>query len=99
MATTPDSVKRFYHSATWKRCRQLVIQLHRGRCKDCGKAGGQVHHKIPLTEQNLKDPYIALHPDNLELLCEACHNSKRADEKYVRGDLKFTADGDLIPRT
>lgn len=95
---TPEVIKKFYHSAAWKRVRRLVIQTHRGRCQECGKAGTEVHHKTPLTEQNVTNPRIALGLNNLELLCQACHDAKRSDNGQVRKDLKFDENGDLIPK-
>jgi len=95
---TPDVIKKFYHSAKWKRCRSLVIHKYHGRCKDCGKAGHEVHHIIPLTEQNVNNPYISLGLDNLELLCQDCHNAKRSDNNQVRSDLMFDSEGNLIPK-
>lgn len=95
---TPEVVKKFYHSTKWKRVRMQVIQIHRGKCQECGKAGTEVHHKIPLTENNLTKDNIALGLNNLELLCDKCHNSKRTENKQVRGDLIFDERGDLIQK-
>ena len=52
-----------------------------GRCEECVKQGKSrpnqgyiVHHKIPLTEANIKDPNIALNEDNLMYVCKECHD-------------------------
>ena len=37
-----------------------------------------MHHKVPLTDDNLKNPEIALAWSNLELLCKQCHDEERA---------------------
>ena len=37
----------------------------------------EVHHKIPLTADNVRDPEISLNWDNLELLCKTCHDTER----------------------
>ena len=37
----------------------------------------EVHHKIPLTADNVRDPEISLNWDNLELLCKTCHDMER----------------------
>lgn len=37
----------------------------------------EVHHKIPLTPENVKNPDIALGWDNLELLCKKCHEQEK----------------------
>lgn len=95
---TPDSIMKFYHSKRWKRVRRIVINTNRGRCQECGKAGWEVHHIIPLTEQNLTNPDIAINPDNLMLLCTRCHDSMRTKDKYIRADLEFTVDGDVVKK-
>ncbi|NCB03687.1 MAG: hypothetical protein EOM67_16265, partial [Spirochaetia bacterium] len=45
-----------------------------GRKADEGRAQGHVHHKIWLNENNINDAHITLGLDNLQLLCEDCHN-------------------------
>lgn len=37
----------------------------------------EVHHKVPLTRDNVHDPEVALNWDNLELLCKRCHEEER----------------------
>ena len=37
----------------------------------------EVHHKIPLTAQNVTDPSVSLNWNNLELLCKTCHDTER----------------------
>ena len=37
----------------------------------------EVHHKIPLTPENVRDTNITLNWDNLELLCKSCHDEER----------------------
>lgn len=37
----------------------------------------EVHHKKPLTAENLTDPRVALNWENLELLCKTCHDEER----------------------
>ena len=36
-----------------------------------------MHHKIPLTPENVRDTNITLNWDNLELLCKSCHDEER----------------------
>ena len=95
---TPDKILKFYHSAAWKRVRNLKKQLARGVCEHCGEAGYEVHHKIPLTLSNVDNPKISLSLDNLELLCTSCHDAVRANEKEVRNDVTFDENGNLIPK-
>jgi 5-methylcytosine-specific restriction enzyme A len=96
---TPDKILKFYQSKTWKRVRSYKRSLQRGVCEKCGKAGYEVHHKIPLTLENVDDPNISISLENLQLLCTSCHNSKRAKEKELREDVKFDQFGDLVKKS
>lgn len=95
---TPKEILRFYWSKEWKRARKLKLGTARGICETCGKAGWEVHHIIPLTLSNYKEPEIALGQDNLKLLCTSCHNSERAIDKDLREDLVFDSQGQVIPK-
>jgi 5-methylcytosine-specific restriction endonuclease McrA len=71
--------KAFYSSPAWKRCREAYIKKCGGLCELCFKkgiykAGYIVHHKIHLTEENYRDPSVALNFDNLLYVCQDCHN-------------------------
>lgn len=70
----------FYKSKAWKQCRAAYISKCGGLCEMClakgiYKPGYIVHHKIYLTEDNYKDPSIALNSENLIYVCEPCHNT------------------------
>ena len=98
---TPKEILKFYNSKEWKIARQLKIQLAYGTCEKCGKAGYEVHHKIPLTLDNLYDPKISLSVDNLELLCTSCHNQQRDNKikKAIRDNFIFDNNGYVIPKS
>lgn len=71
----------FYKSGAWKRCRAEYIKKVGGLCERCLAKGlivpGYiVHHKIPLTPDNINDPSVSLSFDNLEYLCQDCHNKE-----------------------
>ena len=57
------------------------------RCLERGiiRKGEEVHHKIRLTPENLRDPAVALNWKNLEMLCKECHE-KEHDRKRWRAD-------------
>lgn len=86
MNRSPE-VEAFYTSWTWRRCRQGYAESKGGLCERCRKRGIiqagskdqplEVHHKVPLTTDNVRDPKIALNWDNLELLCKRCHDEER----------------------
>ena len=78
MARTPE-LQRFYGSKRWHDLRDvLVIQRH-GICERCGKDFSYdtsqlvAHHKEHLTDETLKDPAVAVNPDNIEIVCAKCH--------------------------
>ena len=74
-----EKVDKFYRSAKWKKCRLAMIAEARGICQRCHKnPGTEVHHIIPVTDQNVDDPTIALGKDNLMVLCKSCHDSIRS---------------------
>ena len=96
------SIERsFYKSKAWENTRALYLQKVNHLCERCLKDGRLrpariVHHKIYLTEANYKDPTISLSFENLEALCQDCHNKEHYGEKKVER-WKFE-NGELITR-
>ena len=77
----------FYRSWEWQRCRAGYIKSVGGLCERCAAkglvtAGTQVHHRIRLTPSNLRDPSVALCWDNLELLCDECHQAEHHNIRW-----------------
>ena len=80
-------IETFYTSWVWRKCRKAFAESKGNLCERCLKRGIvqpgskkqplEVHHKIPLTVDNVKDPDIALGWSNLELLCKSCHDEER----------------------
>lgn len=71
---------RLYSSRAWRQTRKAYAQSRHNLCERCLRQGlyvpgVEVHHKIPLTPENIDDPRIALSWDNLELLCRDCHDA------------------------
>lgn len=90
--------KKFYNSKQWKNIRNAYITWKFGICERCGNPGSkQVHHKIYLTQYNIHNPDISLCFNNLELLCDVCHQ-KEHNEKYspTISGLRFDENGDLV---
>lgn len=90
--------QEFYHSKAWSDCRNAYIAQH-PLCERCEAKGlivpaEIVHHKIHLTEDNYRDPSIALNFDNLESVCRDCHNKEHFGDKTPRR-WKFV-DGTLV---
>ena len=76
-----NSIKQFYGSNAWRKCRNDYWQKRKGLCERCLakgiiKHGDQVHHKKRLTLNNINDPKVSLNEDNLELLCAECHEEE-----------------------
>ena len=87
--------KAFYKSGAWLKCRAAYIQSVFGLCEKCGRPGWIVHHKIKLTPGNINDPNVTLNWDNLEYLCQDCHNSVHGLSSTADG-LMFDERGDLV---
>jgi len=83
----------FYKTAAWKSVRSSYIKSVGGLCERCYsrgiiKHGDTVHHRVPLTEENINDPAVTLNPDNLILLCRDCHALiHRKTKRYKVNDL------------
>lgn len=65
----------FYHSAAWRECRKAVLERDNYLCQQCLrdkkiKHADMVHHKKELSTHW----YLRLNMDNLESLCNECHN-------------------------
>jgi len=92
-----DYAKKFYKSKAWRECRASYISKVYGLCERCKQPGKILHHKEYITPDNINDPNITLNHDNLEYLCQDCHNREH-HERYssVRYGLEFDAEGNLI---
>jgi len=88
--------KPFYKSKAWQDCREAFFIFRHGLCERCGGPGKIVHHKIYLTPQNINDPNISLNWDNLELVCQDCHNEEHHSTDAVADGLMFDENGDLV---
>lgn len=81
----------FYGSSEWRKCRAAFRRAKGGLCERCAAAGRitpgtEVHHKIRLTPDNLGDPEVTLNWQNLELLCETCHEEEHRRKAEMRTD-------------
>lgn len=94
----------FYRSRAWKNCRAAYFKSRGGLCERCLARGIinagsrdmplQVHHRRPLTPENITDPEITLNPANLELLCKDCHDAEHLGETKRRW--RVTEDGTVL---
>ena len=77
----PGFAYSFYISDVWRTCREGYLKSRGGLCERCAAKGlivpaTQVHHKVRLTPDNIKNPEISCGWDNLEALCDACHQEE-----------------------
>ena len=80
------TLENFYTSKAWQKCRRYVIAdiLSRDGALYCSRCRKEImepndavlHHIKPLDDDTVGDPDIAYNPDNLEILCHACHNAE-----------------------
>ena len=77
----PNSIKQFYSSIEWQKCREAYKKKVGYLCEECLKHGiinpcDEVHHIRKITRSNLNDPSITLSEDNLEALCSYHHRER-----------------------
>lgn len=98
--------KKFYNSKkAWIKCRDSFIAervaIDGGMCQVCHEALGYiVHHKIPLTQQNITDPEVSLNHENLRYECKHCHD--REEGHFIGSGVEeskyyFDENGELHP--
>lgn len=71
----------FYCSVKWRRFRSMIIAERGPVCAKCGKImvnplDCELDHIKELTPENVNDTKISLNPDNVQILCHACHDKK-----------------------
>ena len=69
-----DFAKAFYSSKQWRETSAAYMQSKLYICERCGAAASICHLRKHLNERNISNPYITLSWDNLEALCQECHN-------------------------
>lgn len=79
--------KVFYATQAWKDTRRNYKKSVGGLCERCLAKGiiepaVIVHHKIPLTVDNVSDLNVSLGWNNLQALCRKCH-AEVHDEMYA----------------
>ena len=71
-----DYAARFYKGAKWQKVSAAYMASKNYICERCGEPGKICHHKTYITPQNITDPMIVYNFDNLECLCQDCHNKE-----------------------
>lgn len=73
--------KKFYNSATWRRARVKILSRDNHLCQECLRhdiltPANAVHHIKELENY----PDLALDEENLESICNACHNKEHPEK-------------------
>lgn len=69
-----EYARAFYNGKAWRKVSRLYMTSQNYICERCGGVGVICHHKRYITPANVNDQNITLNPDNLECLCQECHN-------------------------
>lgn len=83
----------FYYSQKWRRVSAAYMSSKSYICERCGAPAVICHHKQWLTDKTVHDPDIALSFDNLEALCQECHNAEHGSRHDVA---VFNDAGELV---
>lgn len=88
--------KEFYHSKSWEETRRGYLVANHFLCERCGEPAKIVHHKRYLNKSNINNADIALNWDNLEALCQDCHNKEHHKQQRAADRYRFDSDGNVI---
>jgi 5-methylcytosine-specific restriction endonuclease McrA len=88
-------LEKFYNSKEWKLSRQYKLASVNYRCERCGGIAVEVHHKIPITQENIYNPSITIGRENLEAICIECHN--KVHGRFEKSKDRFDCTGNLLP--
>lgn len=76
----------FYYSPAWRNTSRAYLKYKAYVCERCGGAAVLVHHKVHLTRNNIGNKNVSLNWDNLEALCQDCHNKEHHGTKRYKVD-------------
>lgn len=92
-----EEATRLYNSKAWKDCRLSYLSTVNYICERCKDVAKIVHHKIYINESNINDVEVTLNHDNLEALCQTCHNQEHfKTESATRDGFYFDIYGNLV---
>ena len=92
-----QKTKSFYHSMAWKKTRGAYLKSVGCLCERCFDKGiitpaEIVHHRVPLTDENVSDTNISLSWNNLQALCRKCHAEVHDDIYAARSGKRYRID-------
>ncbi|MCR5812873.1 MAG: HNH endonuclease [Desulfovibrio sp.] len=85
--------KAFYNSSRWQHTSKAYMTSKHWLCERCGSPASICHHRQWLNPETIRDPAISLAWENLECLCQDCHNREHATRE---GACVFSSDGRVI---
>lgn len=85
----------FYNSKKWKQVSTAYMTSRSYICERCGRPATICHHRKHLDGNNVNDLKISLGFDNLEALCQDCHNKEHFASHQLSTAL-FDRDGNMI---
>ena len=82
-----ERIEAFYSTMAWRKCRESFLRSKGRLCEICLSKGliepaTQVHHKKPITPENVKNPEITLNHQNLMALCDECHREQHNARRW-----------------
>lgn len=91
-----EYAKKFYTSKAWRDTQKAFMQSKHYVCERCGKPAVIVHHKTYITPANINNPEITLNWNNLEALCQTCHQREHMQKPVTEAGLIFDDNGNLV---
>ncbi len=88
-----DFAKSFYRSKEWRTVSTAYMVSKNYICEICGAPATICHHKIWLNSSNITNPEISLNFDNLQAVCQDCHNNIHMQKNT---EAIFDKDGNMI---
>ena len=93
--------EQFYKSKRWQKCRNEFMGYKHYTCEICGGCATIAHHKIHINPVNINNPDITLNWNNLQALCQTCHNKihGKGKSKIIDNGFKFDGNGNIVRAT
>lgn len=91
-----EYAKGFYKSKAWEQTKNLYMSSIHYVCERCGSVATICHHKKYITPHNITDNNITLNFDNLEGLCQDCHNKEHTVKDTGLCKAVFDDDGNVV---
>lgn len=88
-----DYSRSFYNGKKWKKLSSLYMTQRNYVCERCGGVAVICHHKQHISPANINDLSVTLNFDNLEALCQECHNREHL-QKHSKAI--FDSNGEMI---